>query len=361
MLNRLKELKLELTQECPLACVHCSTNSSRKQHSALPADVVFRILREGAVLGVERVVFTGGEPLVSPYLVSAVETATTLGLASTVYTTGIVDNRLTPISQEAAADLGSAGLKRFIFSVYSDRASTHDSITRYGSHAATLVAIRRALETSVPVEMHFVAMRTNFRDLTGLVRLASELGIERVSVLRFVPQGRARNIAASEDLLGIELEELATTITGLREQFPKIAIRAGSPFNILGLGNTPCNAADDVLVINHRGDIFPCDAFKNVRYTEPEYGSVLHHSLADVWSRSDFLSKVRGVLAGEKAPSCQSCVISNSCQSGCLAQKVIRNGWSSVDVPDPNCLRGPSTPTISRFGSDSILVQITTG
>lgn len=357
-LYALKELKIELTQECPLACVHCSTNSSRRQNSSLPDEVVLRLLREAADLGVARVVFTGGEPLVSPVLMSAIGTASAFGIAPTLYTTGIIDNALTPLSCARANELAQAGLKRFIFSLYSHQANVHDTVTRYGSHAATTIAITNAISTDVPVEIHFVAMRRNYRDLGGVVGLANSWGIERVSVLRFVPQGRGRNIAKSDDLTSTELRELASLIEQFRSSHPNIKIRAGSPFNILGIGHTPCNAAQDVLVINHRGEIFPCDAFKNVRFAEPVYGSILTASLRDVWKSSEFLLRVRTTLAEQSPEPCSSCNWASTCQSGCLAQKVIRGGWATAHEPDPACLQAPE-PLLEPSPQQSELVQIT--
>ena len=354
---KLAEIKIELTQECPLACIHCSTNSSRKQTSSLPKAVVVRLLREASAMGVKKVVFTGGEPLVSPYLLESLNVAASLGMAPTVYTSGILDNELNPMSLELARKVVSAGADRFIFSVYSHRPEIHDSVTRYGTHAATLEALNNAVRTRIPVEMHFVAMRRNFRDLPGLVVLADSAGVGRVSVLRFVPQGRGRNIAERDDLGVDELLELAQMMTSLRVHYPRLTIRAGSPFNILGVGNTPCNAAQDVLIVNHRGDIFPCDAFKNVRYTDPQFGSVLTKSLADVWHESVFLNHVRAVLASEKGDTCSSCAQSSTCQSGCLAQKVIRGGWSAVDRVDPNCLLQAPSDVIEDTRKQ-VLIQI---
>jgi radical SAM protein with 4Fe4S-binding SPASM domain len=359
VLNRfLKEIKLELTQECPLACVHCSTNSSRKQTNSLSKSVAIRLLHEAADLGVEKVVFTGGEPLVWPYLTEAIRTAASLHISTTLYTTGILDNALTPLSRTAASDFVQLGLRRFIFSLYSDRANIHDSITRYGTHSATIIALQNATASGCPVELHFVAMKRNFRDLPGVVRLASETGLERVSVLRFVPQGRGRGIAEREDLDSADLRALASSITQLRLQYPEIRIRAGSPFNILDIGHSPCNAAQDVLVINHRGDIFPCDAFKNVRYAEPLYGSVLSNPLKEVWQKSQFLQKVRDILSEEKLEPCAGCAISGGCQSGCLAQKVIRKGWTASREPDPSCLVEPREDIEP---CESGLVQISLG
>ena len=352
----LKELKIELTQECPLACVHCSTNSSRKQLSSLPEAVVIRLLHEAADLSVERVVFTGGEPLVCAYLSKAIDTAARCGIAATLYTTGILDNALTPLTLAGAVGLVGLGLRRFIFSLYSDQAEVHDSITRYGTHAATLTAVRNAVGSGCPVEMHFVAMKRNFRDLPGVVRLAEAVGVDRVSVLRFVPQGRGRGIAGREDIDTNELRELAASITRLRLQHPTVRIRAGSPFNILDIGYSPCNAAQDVLVINHRGDVFPCDAFKNVRYVDPLHGSVLAAPLRDVWQMSQFLRRVRATLAEERIGQSADCAAASSCRLGCLAQKVIRKGWAAAHEPDPGYLAEPIQEAEPR-GLE--LVQIT--
>lgn len=334
----LKELKVELTQQCPLACVHCSTNSNRKQMNGLSQATVLRLLREAAELGVEKVVFTGGEPLVCEYLFEAVSAAARGGISTTVYTSGITDNRLSPMSFEMASGLAQRGLGRFIFSVYSHHSIVHDSVTRYGTHAATLAALKNAALTKCPVEMHVVAMKKNFRDLPGVVEMAVSMGVQKVSVLRFVAQGRGQNISAREDLGGEELKELADTIVALRERYPAVAIRAGSPFNILAIGHTPCNAAQDVLIINHRGDIFPCDAFKNVHYVDATFGNVLSQKLRDVWEQSLFLNRVRAVLKEQKGETCRACELGEACQSGCLAQKVIRGGWEAVQQQDPDCL-----------------------
>jgi radical SAM protein with 4Fe4S-binding SPASM domain len=336
--TELREIKIELTQGCPLACVHCSTNSSRKQTSELPKRVVLRLLREAAELGVRKVVFTGGEPLIAESLFDAVRLASSLGMSPTVYTSGILDNHLNPMSSTLASNLVEAGTTRFIFSVYSHRPEVHDSVTCYGTHRSTLEALKNAVETRVPVEIHFVAMRRNFRDLPGVVVLADSAEVQKVSVLRFVPQGRGINLVDRDDLATEELHELAATISSLRAHYSRLTIRAGSPFNILGIGLTPCNAAQDVLIINHRGEIFPCDAFKNVHYSDDKFGSVLTTSLRDVWVQSAFLNEVRSILASEKGEICGACELTKTCQSGCLAQKVIREGWTAVRNPDPGCL-----------------------
>lgn len=326
----LKEIKIELTQRCPLACLHCSTSSHRKQSSELSNTTVTRLLREAAELGVEKVVFTGGEPLVYPHLEEVITVASANRIRPTLYTTGILDNALTPMTARQAFILVEAGITKFIFSVYSGSAAIHESITRYGTFAPTISAVRAAVTTGVPVEMHFVAMRRNFRHLSDVVALADGLGVHRVSVLRFVPQGRGVRLRATEDLTASELNELAAMVERNRIRHPDVNIRVGSPFNDLKVGFAPCNAAQDVLIINHKGQIFPCDAFKNVVFTEPQFGSVLRNSLKDVWEKSLYLNEVRSILSRHAGEGCDACRTFDGCIAGCLAQKIVREGWAAA-------------------------------
>ena len=325
----LRELKLELIQQCTLACVHCSTDSHRRRSGGLPEDTVFRLLREASSLGAEKVAFSGGEPLLVPYLADAIREATALGIHSSVYTCGVADFDLNPLTTETALRLAQSGLGRFIFSVYSNRPEVHDSVTRYGSFATTVLSIQNAIAAGVPVEIHFVAMHRNFRDLPDLVEAAAQWGVRRVSVLRFVPHGRGGNIASQEDLGAEEMRELRGVILRARQAFPQVSVRAGSPYNILDVGYAPCDAAQEVLSVNYRGQVFPCDAFKNVDYKDAKFGSILNRSLKDVWENSAFLNRVRGELEAGPLHSCGSCSEFSGCNSGCLAQKVIRDGWGA--------------------------------
>lgn len=335
---RLRELKLELTQQCPLACVHCSTDSHRKRTSALTEETVIRLLHEGSCLGLEKVAFTGGEPLLVPYLSEVIRESSSLGIQSSLYTCGAADSELNPLNLQTGITLAEAGLGKFIFSLYSHRADLHNSVTRYQSFGTTIAALQTALKTSVAVEIHFVAMRRNFRHLTDLVEAAARWGVHRLSVLRFVPQGRANNIADREDLTPDEMHELRDSITAARAAYPQVNVRAGSPYNVLGIGYTPCDAAQEVLVVNHRGQIFPCDAFKNVNYHDPKFGSVLDRSLKEVWEKSAYLNHVREELAAGPIIECGSCAELSGCKSGCLAQKVISDGWAGSHHRNSDCL-----------------------
>jgi MoaA/NifB/PqqE/SkfB family radical SAM enzyme len=95
------------------------------------------------------------------------------------------------------------------------------------------------------------------------VELAKCLGVRRVNVLRFVPQGRGE-AHRNELLLSAEAEQsFLDDLRQLRSSC-SVAIRTGSPFNhLLPGGRTPCEAGRGKLVIQPDGNVLPCEAFKH--------------------------------------------------------------------------------------------------
>ncbi len=83
----LKEVKIELTNKCSRNCKHCSSNatSSVDNLKELDYENVIKIIREAKLMGVETIVFTGGEPLMYDKLSELVELTSKLGMKSTIY------------------------------------------------------------------------------------------------------------------------------------------------------------------------------------------------------------------------------------------------------------------------------------
>jgi radical SAM protein with 4Fe4S-binding SPASM domain len=314
----LGEIKIELTQECPLGCIHCSTRSNRSTKSALPAEVVMRLVREAHSMGAKKVAITGGEPLVYAHLLKIIRTASSLPLATSLYTTGIKNNDLDSVNQEDASRLIVAGLGRIIFSIYAADPGIHESITGFPSFSPTMRAVEACIQAGLPVEFHFVPLRRNYLEFGAVVRLAGKLGVPKVSALRFVPHGRGAMIRDTEQLTPEDYRVFRNQVEKLRMNSP-VQVRLGAPMNILGLGHTCCDAAQETLVVNHRGRVFPCDAFKATDYPDPVYGSVIENPLAVVWERSGYLDAARHLHA-ERRNGC------GSCPTGCMAQEAVRQG-----------------------------------
>lgn len=338
--RNLKKIKIEITQNCPLGCLHCSTSAGRNRNDHIPIDILKRLLNEASEMGVESVSFSGGEPLVYPELNDLVSYSSGLGLYLSLYTSGIINTNLHPLSVDGAKALVESGVDRFIFSIYSTNQSGHSSITGFDTLPLTLEAMKNTTAARAKcVEIHFVALKRNYRDLENVVSLASSLGVSQVSILRFVPQGRGAPIARTEKLSRNQLIELANAINTIKHKYGDVNIRVGAPYNILGLGKSQCNAGESILVITYSGQAVPCDGFKNVNYPDKEHGNIYNTSLQSIWERSGLLNRVRYELGNDlHKTKCGECNLLSSCQSGCLAQKVVQNGWNELDLQDPDCL-----------------------
>jgi len=336
----LKELKIEVTYRCDLNCIHCSSDARPSNLLEMTCDDCLCILADAAEMGVQEVVFSGGEPFLWPYIYDAVEVAVKHHLKVSVYTSGNAEEFKQRVSR-----LHNLGIARMIFSVFGANATTHERITRrLGSLDRTKMAMGDALSVGLATELHFVPIADNYRELNGVAQLARQLGASRVSVLRLVPQGRATLIGARV-LNRVQNLELRRQIQALRKEHGDHFIRTGSPYNFLMLNDNPsCCAAIDRLIISPDLCIFPCDAFKKIDSSEivktEEWSCLAVRSLPECWQKSPYLEAVRTYLTTDFEAPCDSCGFLEKCLSGCLAQKVIE--YDSLDKkPDPACL-GPN-------------------
>lgn len=332
---RLRELKLEVTHDCNLRCSHCSSLAEPGCGRQMTPAVCRKILDDAASMGVTNVAFSGGEPLLWEDLPGAVGAASGYGMAVDLYTTGNV-----PYATHLLEALQQSGVQRVMFSVFGSDAESHERVTTVrGSYAATMSATTHCVRLGLDTEFHFVPLAHNFSELAKIAEHARELGVKRVSVLRFVPQGRG---AATADMQLSKTQnlDLRRIIQALRADGHRI--RLGSPYNFLMLRDDPkCCAGIDRLSIGPDLRVFPCDAFKHlppeVLGVGAEYSNLTHCTLAECWEKAPYLQAVREYLTTDFADECAECSALEDCLSGCMAQKFHAYG-KPLKCPDPMCL-----------------------
>ncbi len=341
----LEEVKIEVTHDCPLACVHCSSDAGETTGVSLAPNTVFSLIKQAANMDVKSIALSGGEPLLWPWLSDAVNLCRTCGLTSTVYSTGISELD----GGAKILDLAKLGLTRVIFSLYSPRRHYHELVTtKAGSFNRTIEAIQLTRNSGLRRELHFVPFRRTYRQIEEMVSLAASNGIDTISVLRFVPQGRGVVLQDSMEVLRHrETVELRNLLADCRRSHAP-SIRVGSPYNILMLeGKVECNAARKTLIVDPRGNLYPCDAFKSIEPSalgiEDEFHNISGHTLDDCWQRSSYLNAIRKYLSTPFEEPCSSCTHLDLCKSGCLAQKVLAQRMivdgKIAKRPDPLCLK----------------------
>ena len=331
----LRDLKIEVTYRCPLACIHCSSDAGLSCEEEMAEEDCFRILREAIDMGIEELALSGGEPLVWSGLEKAVELAYKGGMRITIYTTGNVSdvkNKLRRLKQK--------GLHRCIFSIFGASKNIHERVTRHaGSFEGTLNAIVYANTIGLNTEFHFVPVADNYKELESIANLSRRYQVSRISVLRLVPQGRAA-LLKTKMLNRVQNLELKRIIEKLREK--GFDIRTGSPYNFLMLNENPkCCSAIDRLIVAPNMNFYPCDAFKKIESQDvvgtSRLSSLADASLNECWENSPYLLAIRKYLTTQFAKPCESCNKLKECLSGCLAQKVIEHE-ELKKTHDPMCL-----------------------
>lgn len=332
----LNELKIEVTYKCPLACVHCSSDANETNELCLDKIKCLDIIKEAIELGVKKIAISGGEPLYWEGLNEIIKFTKDKGLSTSIYTSGNSCDY-----KRIFNELSINGLDKAIFSIYSANKLEHNRITRKeASFDNTINSIKYAKSVDITPEIHFVALASNYKKLESICEMAQTLGVNRISVLRFVPQGRGALIQNKDSLSYQQNIELRNSIIMLREQ--GFDIRTGSPFNVLYLNEKPkCLAAQDRLIISPDLRLYPCDAFKQIKYEEidylDKYAILENATLKDCWNKSSYLNRVREAVAADCSDSCSECKSYEKCNSGCLAQKYIY--YKSLEKnPDPACL-----------------------
>jgi cyclic pyranopterin phosphate synthase len=186
-------LRLSLTDRCNMACVYCMPPSGENDHALRPEILEFeeivRLVGVMAQMGVRRVRFTGGEPLVRKDVVRLVELVSERTQAHELVMTTNGD-RL----PELAAPLARAGLHGVNISIDSLDADRFREITRGGELSLVLAGIHAAIDAGLEVKLNAVLLGGINDDEAGaLVDFAWSLGI----VPRFIelmPLGEAASL-----------------------------------------------------------------------------------------------------------------------------------------------------------------------
>ncbi len=299
----LKLLQIDLTDECPLFCAHCSNGSGPGRNTQFPIGRLLEIFGEARNLGLERLVYSGGEPLRYPHLEEALSAAKCAGIPATIFTTGIrsKETRL-PISAEDWRKLADTGLVAAAFSVYSGPSGRerHNAVVRTRPTAGDAFgvneqAIKDARSVGLLTELHFIPSRARILDLPEIYAWAARLGCSVLNLQVPTYQGRNKGEPFLE-LNAIDEDRLKNVATALAaipgETGLYISRFWGSRWNISVEGD--CVANLEQLVVRTDGAISPCNACK--------YGSVTIGSenllaegatLANLWRHSRTLQELR--------------------------------------------------------------------
>lgn len=333
----LKELKIELTNKCSRNCKHCSSNATNNigNEKYLDFENVYKIINEAKLMGVDTIVFTGGEPLMYDRLPELVKLTAKLGINSTIYTFAYRTNE----TLNKYRNLINLGLNKIVYSL-ADSLSDEKDISIYDKEQF----FDKVFEgNNARLGFHYTISKDSFARLNPVMTetietFKSKSYFDRVSLLRFVPHGKGTND------MDLSKEELLVIKNLYLNSNDKDKIRLGTPWNILGIKNTPCIIADEIMIIGFDGIAYPCDSIKYFTSLGIS-GNIKENSLMEMYN-SEYFSNIRRFNTDN---DCSICSQYSICKSGCIGQKIIANYTESenkalilkrcINSRDPKCMR----------------------
>ncbi|MEJ5293385.1 MAG: GTP 3',8-cyclase MoaA [Candidatus Methanosuratincola sp.] len=150
--RRILGIRMSLTQRCNLNCIYCHHEGEGPSSGEMFTDEVLRILRVTRDLGMRRVKFTGGEPLLRKDLGGIIAYSYALGLEDV----GVTTNG--QLLRERALELYEAGLRRLNVSLPSVDPTVYRSITG-GDLSNVVEGLEAARRLGIHVKINTVVMR----------------------------------------------------------------------------------------------------------------------------------------------------------------------------------------------------------
>jgi radical SAM protein len=331
----------EMTQACPLACVHCRAEARPDRDSGeLTTDEARDLMAQVAEFGSPPPVFvlTGGDPFQRPDLLDLVRYGAERGLPVAVSPSG------TPtLTADRIAELRAAGARAISLSLDGSTAAVHDQFRGVpGVFGWTLDAWQAARDLGMKVQINTTVTGHNLADLADIAALVARLGAVSWSAFLLVPTGRGALLPALtagqvEDVLNfvydagefvpartteghhfrrvvIQREILAArgvghaAVLGLGEEYLRLRQRLGE----LGLARRKArrppanvNAGQGFAFVSHLGTVHPSG------FLPVSAGSVRTGRLTDIYRTSPLFTGMRdrGKLTGR----CGDCEFAAVC------------------------------------------------
>lgn len=280
-----KSIQLEVTQQCPLACSHCSVSAGRGRTYAVAPGNALRLISLAADGGLDRMVFTGGEPLGYPSLLELLRACAARHLRSEVYTMAM-DAAGLPISADAAATFTPL-VGRWWVSIHGTP-MIHDRVTgAAGSLARTLTGVDRLIGSGGQVSATMVVAANSLEHISTVACICRDHGISELRVFTIVNQGRAAALPRDN----IDGAELAARASDASRQ-AGIPVRLGtSAAAQLGITDSCCGGTDE-LVVNPAGWVSPCHSVEPYP-SRSDFDNVFLAGPAAVFERSPRMLAVR--------------------------------------------------------------------
>lgn len=327
-------IRLEITSHCNLKCDYCHNSEYSNREDDMNTENIIRLITSiKEKYAINKILLTGGEPLVQRDLCRIIKHITSLGIKADLVTNG------TMLTEEKIEQLENAGLNRIRISI--DELG-EDSILRSTENPNELWNIARNVvnESNIELCIHTVCSPSNVKNLFEVYKKVLEVGAVRWRVFDIGYQGGAIKGNKSFDFISYYSDLIYSTKRILEDYlsnnlkevldieinniFRTILLNAkydeSHPIDIVSniqkrLLSSPCDyVADHQLSIRSNGKATLCQYFHNTIFNFSENDFNVEKSIEKQYEVIENKLIMKDL---EYCPKCKYCLL---CNSGCRAR-----------------------------------------
>lgn len=316
-------------RECNLNCIHCYADDNSYKEKSISLEDNLKILSSLKQIGIKVIAFSGGEPLLYPYLKELISATNAKGIKSEILTNGIlIDKEWLSFFKNNNVD--------FIQVSIDGPEEIHDKIRGVkGSFKKSIEAIKLSKAFGFTVCANTTLTTLNYSKLSEIKEIIESIDI-RWGVEHFTPTGRGKD----NSYLCLDKFENKKALMDLKLYSENINIKAADPLKVLldesysafcNIFNefgypTGCSIGVIGFSIAPNGDIFPCPRLPY------KIGNIRKDDFYNLWDNDPLLCNFRNRkgLSGK----CGKCNYKFRC-GGCRALAFAVNG--DIYSEDPNC------------------------
>lgn len=347
---------LNLTNRCHLNCKYCYASANKLVDSftnELSVSEYDKLFSEFDQMGVFRIQFAGGEPLLRKDFLEIVSLTKKYDFVSSLNTTGFF------LTEKICKTLADANFELVTVSLEGDNAKLHESIKGGKSFIQAITALKLLKKYGLKTAIAITLSSHNIDSLFKIIDLARKQKVDIVGVQVLCPVGRLaenleflptkdRYVKFVKDLIKYQKKNpfpqinLNVTNEGSvcwEYYFPLKKMKKMSLLrDIWGQDesviekNISCAAGISVCSIGADGEVYPCEMF----CSDPNMsaGNIRLRDFSEIWNTSKLLSDFRSLSKTKLEGSCAKCK-NKWCGGGCRAVAYYSTG--NLQGTDKHC------------------------
>lgn len=301
--NSVKSCYIHITQHCNLNCPMCySKDEMRNKFVDLPLDTWKENINNIRNAGFERLVFSGGEPLIYPHIKEVLEYCSTLKFHEIVLITNgllITDDILETLKNNVDS---------LCVSLDGYNEEINKKVRGEGNFEKTVSKIKLLRENNIPVNIIATIYKENIDDIKKYTEFANKLNCT-ISFSLFTKSGEA--------LKNQEMEQSKEQLEGLTKYllegdmdeiiFDNIPVVKGITYK------ENCGAGEYLISVNADGNVYPCHFMMK---SELCMGNLSNESIETILSKGICHHNAMNV---NNISECKDCDYKYLCGGGCRA------------------------------------------